>query len=308
MFTRYLIAITLLITSIVVRAGSLDYQLEIKEIAPDTYLLEGANENFNKTNGGHIANIVFVVTEEGVVLFDTGPSFRFGVSLRQQIKKITDKPIVRVFNSHHHPDHFLGNQAFSDSTIVSLPETGQLIASEGDAFASNMYTLVGDWMRGTKVYLPDEPLETDSLTLGSHQFEFHRFTGHSGGDLVVIDKTTGVMIASDLVFYQRASTTPHTPGLDIWIDDLESLKSLEFKTLVPGHGPVSDGYVAIDQTIAYLRWLDTTLREAADKGLSMNETMSSRVVEEFASLAEVKEELSRSVVHLYQDYEISSFK
>ncbi len=146
------------------------------------------------------------------------------------------------------------------------------------------------------------------MTLGSHQFEFFRFTGHSGADLVVIDKTTGVMITSDLVFYQRASTTPHTPGIDIWIEDLESLKSLEFKTLVPGHGPVSDGHVAIDQTKAYLRWLDTTLREAADKGLSMNEAMSSRVVEEFTSLAEIKEELSRSVVHLYQDYEISSFK
>ena len=298
--TRWLVLLTL---TLPLNAGTLEYKLKPQLIAQDTWLLEGANENFTKKNGGNIANIVFVVTEEGVVLFDTGPSLRYGKELLKTIKAITDKPVVKVFNSHHHPDHFLGNQAFANIPIISLPGTGQLIAQEGEAFATNMYTLVGDWMRGTEVHLPDAPLTEDSLTLGSHEFIFHRFTGHSGSDLVVIDAKTGVMIASDLVFYQRALTTPHTPGLDVWIEDLNRLKQLEFSLIVPGHGPVSEGPVAIDQTIAYLKWLDETLSQAADQGLSMNEVMFLPIKEEFQSLAEVRAELSRSAVHLYRHYE-----
>ena len=146
-------------------AAALDYKLKAREIASNTWLLEGANENFTRKNGGNIANIVFVVTEEGVVLFDTGPSLRYGNALKEVIASITDKPVVKVFNSHHHPDHFLGNQAFKESTIASLPGTGKMMATEGEAFATNMYALIGDWMRGTSVHLPDEPLESDSLTL-----------------------------------------------------------------------------------------------------------------------------------------------
>lgn len=284
-------------------AASYAYKLEAREIAKDTWLLEGENESFTPSNGGNIANIVFVTTEDGVLLIDTGPSLRFGIELLELIKTKTDKPIVQVLNTHHHPDHFLGNQAFKKFTIQSLRKTGELIATEGDAFATNLYTLVGDWMRGTQVHLPDAPLELEPIILGEHRFSFHAFTGHSGSDLVILDESTGVLITSDLVFYQRALTTPHTPGINIWLEDLEKLKQFDFSLLVPGHGPVSPGQVAIDQTGNYLWWLDKTLAKAADEGLAMNEVMSHPIDEQFKSLAEVNKEFSRSIVHLYPDYE-----
>ncbi len=296
------LSLLLLLPQVLV-AASYEYKLEAREIAKDTWLLEGKNENFTKHNGGNIANIVFITTKEGVLLIDTGPSLRFGNELIELIKSKTDKPIVRVLNTHHHPDHFLGNQAFKDQNIQSLRKTGELIAIEGDAFATNLYTLVGDWMRGTQVHLPDAPLEPEPLTLGSHKFSFHTFTGHSGSDLVVLDQSTGVLFASDMVFYQRALTTPHTPGINVWLEDLEKLKQLDFSILVPGHGPVSMGSVAIDQTADYLVWLDKTLEKAADQGLAMNETMKLPIDKRFTSLAEVGNEYSRSVVHLYPDYE-----
>jgi quinoprotein relay system zinc metallohydrolase 1 len=291
-------------------AAKLSYSLEPQKIADDTWVLQGKLEDFTRKNGGNIVNTAFIVTEEGVVVFDTGPSKRYGEAMRQAISLVTDKPVVHVFNSHHHPDHFLGNQAFSDTKIWALPETGKLIAQHGNAFAENMYRLVGDWMRSTEVQLPTEPLDIAAMPLmevGKHRFRFFQMTGHSGADLLMLDETTGVLFASDIVFFQRALTTPHTPGLSVWIENLEQLKSWQYSMVVPGHGPVDTEVQSVDQMIDYLHWLDNTLTVAASQGLSMNEVMGLPIDARFSDISLTKSEFMRSVFHLYSRYEEAFF-
>ena len=97
--------------------ADLDYSLKPRQIAEDTWLLEGSTDNFAKANGGNIVNTAFIVTEPGVVVIDTGPSKRYGEAMRKAIAAITDKPVIQVLLTHHHPDHVLGNQAFTDVPI-----------------------------------------------------------------------------------------------------------------------------------------------------------------------------------------------
>lgn len=290
-----------------VSANSLQYQLEPQKLAENTYAFVGSTDDFTTENGGNIVNTGFIVTSEGVVVFDTGPSRRYGEAMRKAIAAVTDKPVKHVFNSHHHPDHFLGNQGFEGSKIWSLPKSGRLIARDGNAFAENMYRLTGDWMRGTEVVLPTDPLETTSMKVGGHELEFFSLHGHSDADLAMLDKTTGVLFASDVVFFQRALTTPHTPGLDVWLKDLKTLRGIDYKVLVPGHGPVVKDHKAIDQTIDYLSWLDKTLRTAAESGRTMSEVMKIPIPARFSDVNLAKEELARTVVHLYPDYEEAAF-
>ncbi|WP_370693741.1 MBL fold metallo-hydrolase [Pseudomonas sp. FP818] len=98
-----------------------------------------------------------------MVVIDTGPSRRYGEALRQAIATVTDKPVIQVLLTHHHPDHVLGNQAFKDVPIAALAGTTTLLREQGDGMAENMYRMVGDWMRGTEVLLqPDvEPRSAD---------------------------------------------------------------------------------------------------------------------------------------------------
>jgi quinoprotein relay system zinc metallohydrolase 1 len=288
-------------------AAPLSYQLQPQQIAQDTWLLQGRLEDFSNRNGGNIVNTAFVVTAEGVVVVDTGPSLRYGKALREAIAGITDKPVVRVFNTHHHPDHFLGNQAFSDVEILALPETGKQIAQQGNAFAENMYRMVGDWMRSTEVYLPTDPIRESSFTLGSHTFDLLPFSGHSGADLVIIDRQTGVLFASDIVFYQRALTTPHTPGLEVWLAEIEQMRAMTFEVMVPGHGPIVTNSAALDQMAAYLRWLHETLQRSAEAGLSMTEVIALPIKEEFKEIALSRNEFIRTVAHLYPGYEERAF-
>ncbi|CAA6816197.1 MAG: SoxH protein, homolog, partial [uncultured Thiotrichaceae bacterium] len=285
-------------TSTTATSKAFDYELKAVEIAKDTYLFQGKNEDFSVKNGGNVVNTGFIVTEDGVLIIDTGISRRYGEQQRAAIAKITDKPILAVYLTHHHPDHFLGNQAYSDSKIYALDETAKSIKLEGEGFRSNMYRLVGDWMRGTLLTMPNEKLKAGKTTMGKHELEFFSVYGHTSSDLAIFDHTTGVLFAGDLVFNGRAPTTPHA-NIDKWQKTLSSLKELPFKVLVPGHGSVAIDSTPIEQTSDYLNWLVGVLKEGASSGMDMNEVMRTEIPERFQSMDLVKIELTRSVTHLY---------
>lgn len=303
MISKKTLVASLLFIAGPVLAAPFSYDLKPQKITDNTWVLQGKLEDFSNKNGGNIVNTGFVVTEEGVVVIDTGPSLKYGKEMRKVIESVTDKPIKYVFNTHHHPDHFLGNQAFKDLEILSLPKTQQQIKNDGNDFAENMYSLVGDWMRSTEVFLPTKTLDIDHLDLGSHRFKFSAFTGHTGSDLVIYDEKTGVLFASDIVFYQRALTTPHTPGLGVWIDEINQLKNYKYKYLVPGHGPVTMDDRPLEQMTSYLKWLDKTLTESAKAGLSMTEVIKLPISAEFDSIKLTKLEFIKTVAHLYPKYE-----
>ena len=283
--------------------AELRYSLQPRQIADGVWLLEGSTDNFDKRNGGNIVNTGFIVSDAGVVVIDSGPSRRYGEALREAIAGVTDRPVVKVLLTHHHPDHVLGNQAFADVPIAALAGTTELLREQGNAMAENMYRMVGDWMRGTEVLLPSETLQPGTLQVGDRSLRLLALRGHTGADLAVLDERSGVLFAGDILFYQRALTTPHSPGLDVWLEDLERLEALPWKRLVAGHGPLADDAAPFAQMRDYLGWLDGLLRDAAARGADMNEVIGSPIPERFAAISLTRYELIRSVSHLYPGYE-----
>ncbi|MDU9410050.1 quinoprotein relay system zinc metallohydrolase 1 [Pseudomonas sp. zfem001] len=300
---RWVLLLTCLCASL---AQALDYHLQPRQIAEGVWLLEGSIDNFAAENGGNIVNIGFIETADGVVVIDTGPSRRYGEALRQSIEKTTGKPVLRVLLTHHHPDHVLGNQAFAGVPIAALPETTRLLAEQGDAMAENMYRLVGDWMRGTEVVLPTEEVQEGTLEIGGRRLQLLVLRGHTGADLAILDERTGVLFAGDILFYQRALTTPNSPGLDVWLADLDRLEAMPWKQIVPGHGPVTTDAAPFVQMRDYLGWLDGLLRRGAEQGAEMNELIRAPIPERFAQVNLSRYELIRSVSHLYPHYERSA--
>ncbi|MDF4205230.1 quinoprotein relay system zinc metallohydrolase 1 [Pseudomonas protegens] len=283
--------------------ADLDYPLKPRQIAAGTWLLEGSTDNFAKANGGNIVNTGFIVTDSGVVVIDSGPSKRYGEALRRAIAATTDKPVIQLLLTHHHPDHVLGNQAFGDVPIGALAGTSDLLRQQGEAMAENMYRMVGDWMRGTEVVLPTQVLEPGVLEVGGHRLRLLGLSGHTGADLAILDENTGVLFAGDLVFYERALTTPNSPGLGVWLKDLDTLQALPWKLIVPGHGPVASDTAPFAQMRDYLGWLDGLMRDGAAQGDDMAEMIRRPIPERFAGISLTRYELIRSVSHLYPRYE-----
>ncbi|SFM63381.1 quinoprotein relay system zinc metallohydrolase 1 [Marinobacter zhejiangensis] len=290
----------------VVSAPELAYNLEAREIAKGTWVIEGSTGNFSRDNGGNIVNVAFVITGDGVVVIDSGPSRLYGEALRRLIESKTSEPITHVLITHHHPDHAFGSQAFDPDTLYMLDGAREMLEEEGDGFSDNMYRLVGDWMRGTEVVVPANTLEPGILDVGDHRFQLLELTGHTGSDLVVLDETTGVLFASDMVFYNRALTTPQSPGLMIWAGELARLEELPYRIVVPGHGPIVSDDSAFRQMADYLGWLYQTLTASASRGLSASEVMQQPIPHRFDAVEGAEYELIRTTTHLYPKYESSA--
>ncbi len=289
-------------------AAALKYELKADEIAPRTWGVFGAREYFSLANGGNIVNTAFVEVPDGVVVIDTGPSKRYGAALKALIAhKLPGRKILRVYNTHHHPDHFLGNQVFDRPLIAAPEKVIANIEAAGEAYADNMYRLVGDWMRGTEPVSPGTALGGDSEDVGGRRFSFLKLAGHTSADFAVRDDETGVLFSGDLAFLDRAPTTP-SANLAKWRDALAVIQATDLSMILPGHGPGDPAGRSITQTRDYLDWLEGTLREAVARGLTQNEAMAQSIPQRFVKLGVVRTEFRRSVVHLWQRLEEEIFR
>ena len=283
-------------------AADFDYRLSAQSVDENVYAFIGKTEDFDTVNGGNIVNTAFIVAPQGVIVIDSGPSLRYGQQMRRAIAAVTDKPVALVINTHHHPDHFLGNQAFADVPIGALADTRQGITSDGNAFAENLFRMSGDWMKGTEVQAPTRTLQAGDIEVAGRRLRLIALDGHTGADLVVLDMASGVLFAGDLAFNGRAPTTPHA-DVAHWLAALDRLEALTrdagFSALVPGHGAVTRDAAPLRQTRAWLTWLTQTMRDAARAGLDMNDLLARPLPPEFAKLPVAASEYRRSVGHLF---------
>ncbi len=274
------------------------YNLKAISIAENSYMVMGKKEYFTKQNGGDIVNIAFISTEEGVVLIDSGPTRQYAVTLKDLIWKTTGKDVIRVYNTHFHPDHCLGNQVFGKDNIAALPKTIAGLEQSGEGFSDNLYRLLGDWMRGTELTIPSKEVNFSSEKFGSHRLEMIPMSGHTDADLAILDHKTGVLYAGDLCFLDRAATTPHA-DLQKWHASLDALGKIPHKVILPGHGPADRTDRAIEQTDHYLKWLEEQLIDHVKNGKDMQEASKMPIPEEFQSIAVIRGEIERSIAHLY---------
>ena len=72
----------------------------IESLGNGIYVHHGKHLDIDTGYQGDICNISFVVGSKGVAVIDTGGSFKTGNNLRDAIKKVTDKPILYVINTH----------------------------------------------------------------------------------------------------------------------------------------------------------------------------------------------------------------
>jgi len=280
-------------------AASFAYRLNAETVAPGLWVVRGADAPIAMANGGAIANIGIIATSEGAVLVDAGASHRHGEALAKLARRLTGKPVVRVFITHLHPDHSFGASAFSPAIIAATPGVAALVKGDAAGFSPGLYRLLGDWMRGTDVGAPLVPAVAGSIMIGGRRLRLLTLSGHSDSDLAVLDESSGTLFTGDLVFHNRAPATPHA-DLARWRQSLAALAGLGHVRVVPGHGPVDNTpTTAIDQTRDWLDWLETALDQAMDQGLSMVEAGELPIPPRFAQMAVARLELQRSVSHFW---------
>ena len=229
-----------------------------------------------KDNEGNTSNAGFVVTSDGVVVFDALGTPSLGWALLQEIRNLTDKRIRYVVASHYHADHIYGLQAFrdhTDATIVAQERSGEYRDNDGIADEKASQRL--DQRRGalfpwvdsnTRVVQPDVTFrDRMTIALGDRRLTLlYAGPGHSSSDLMMMVEPDGVLFAGDLVQNGRI---PFMNSDDIsttqWLDALIEVEKLDPKFIVPGHGRTStEARQAIAFTRDYIEHLRNTMAVA----------------------------------------------
>ncbi len=215
-----------------------------QQLSPHVWMIYAKDGFPTQENFGLMANIVFVVTAKGVVVLDSGASLQIGQMAIRMIKTVTPKPVVAVFNSHYHGDHWLGNHAFAETFGKDLPihaleySREQIAGHEGNLWRSLMERWTNQSTMGTKVVAPNRTVEHGQVfDYGDVQLKMHFYgKAHTPSDLsveVVQDKLTYV---ADIAMENRIANIDDGsyPGTFKYYEALQ--KATGQQLWVPGHG------------------------------------------------------------------------
>ena len=288
-------------------ANAAGYGLEPEEVAPGVYVMWGAQEEVSPENGANIANIGFVVGDDGVLAVDTGPTRRYAEEMLAAIARIAGLPPVAAVVTHHHFDHAFGLAAFRDAgvPVVMHRDAAPWLAREGAEVLENVTALAGaDWTADTEIAAPDRLIDSDlEIDLGGRVVDvLATRRGHTAGDLTVRDRRTGALFAGDLVFHGRAPSLPHGDAT-VWRAQLAELAAGGWKLLIPGHGPPVADRAPLDRLADYLGFVRDSTACAWRRGDSRAEALLVEIPAPHDELALVEREFQRSVFQLWRKYD-----
>ena len=217
---------------------------------------------------GQGGNVGVLATERGAVVVDT-MTFRLqGEGIRERAEAIAGGPIQALINTHYHLDHTHGNPAFAPGTrVVATQRTRDyLLALDADS-----------WQGAASGTVPNETFEDrHEMRIGGKTIRSHNLgRGHTGGDLVVLFVEDRVLHAGDLLFNRQFPNIDLEAGGSIpdWIETLDRVLELEFDTVIPGHGAVTDR-AGIREFQTFLRELWAIGESAARDAVSLEATLA----------------------------------
>ena len=277
-FSRIALIIALATLSLLSPARAEDRRVELKQVAPDLYFLF----DFDSSNS------VVLTTEEGVLVIDTRQHPRDGQDLIDRIRKITDKPIKWVINSHFHGDHQLGNPAFKalGATFVAQRETATLmqktwpkeLARRQAFFKKHNFDPAE-----TELILPDVTFDSQmTIRLGGREAVLmYLGPGQQAGDTFVLFPHARTLFTPGAFAKHSMPNMNFTPSVDNWIKLLDQVAHMEnVDRILPAHGDVASR-ADVPELAAMLADEYATVKAAVDKGMSLDEAVKTLTLDQY---------------------------
>ena len=184
-----------------------------------------------------------ILTEEGVVIVDTGQTPIDSREVMEAVKKLTRLPVRVVINTEVHPDHTTGNFVFSPPALVVNHEGAfEAMRKAYDPERANTLARqsaeMRDAVQGYRLVTPHiEYRDKTTLRVGERTFELLHLTNvHSEAD-------TAVWLPEERVLFSASVAVPNSinnirPFVTIpdMLAAIKMMKSLNPEVVVPGHG------------------------------------------------------------------------
>ena len=254
-------------------------------------------------------NAAIVILDDGVLVVDTHSKPSAARALIEQIKKMTDKPVRFVVNTHFHWDHYQGNQAYPSSwpagveiisseatranieqrgiprvkhEIVTMPqEIEQLKRDLDQASDAAKKEQLRSNLQQAEAYLAE--LKSMQVTLPTMTFDrsliLHRPSrtveifwlgnAHTNGDVFVYLPREKVLMTGDALHGWTPYMGDSYPY--DWIQTLDAAEKLDFEQVIGGHGDVMRGKEKFELWKRYFRDLMDETAQAYARGDSLED-------------------------------------
>ena len=209
--------------------------------APKVVEVEKLRDNLYMLKGGGGNTAVFIRTD-GITVVDTkNPGW--GQPILDQIKKLSDKPITQIINTHTHGDHVSGNVEFpatvevivQDNTKTNMMNMRGATGIAQTGAPTNIFTQNGGRGLPTKTF-------KDKMTIGkgADEIDLHYFgRGHTNGDAWVVFPALRLAHAGDIFSGKNIPLLDANnggSGVEIGNSLAKAAKSLKnIDTVITGH-------------------------------------------------------------------------
>jgi glyoxylase-like metal-dependent hydrolase (beta-lactamase superfamily II) len=287
-----------------------------EKVSKNIHVIHGSQELPSIRTRGFMNNPAIITTKNGVIVIDPGSSKEIGRQLLDKIKTVSDKPVIAVFNTHLHGDHWLGNHGIR-SLYPSVPIYAhqrmieRVNNGEGQPYIDLFLKMTEQATAGTKVVAPNIGLKGDeSLTLDGVDLRIHH-TGHAHTDsdiMIEVAEDNGLFFG-DIVASRRVpnSDIPEDASYKGTINAIREMLKGTTTIFIPGPG-VTGGREVPEASLRFLMTLTESVTRYYEQGLSDYE-MKDKVINDLSEFHDWNNfnEIGRVISYVYQEVERDSF-
>jgi glyoxylase-like metal-dependent hydrolase (beta-lactamase superfamily II) len=282
-------------------------ELRLEQVSEHVYAVIGPLGNRSPQNLGNNATFGFVVTDEGVVLIDSGGSLKGAAVIDELIRSVTDKPVKIVINTGGQDHRWLGNGYFK-SRGARIIASQQAVEDQRARLQDQLFrlgSLVGQsGMEGTEPSYADETFEEATrFTFGELDFQLrHVGHAHTPGDIFVWLSEARIVFAGDIVFVERLLGVQEYSNSRGWIEAFDAIAELDPAIIIPGHGATASLDRARQDTRDYLLFLRESVAAYMDQGGTIERigTLDQSRFEHLSGFDDLK---GRNAQQVYQELE-----
>lgn len=265
-------------------------------------------------NEGFISNSSFIITNEGVVVFDSLGTPALSRLMLKEIRKLTDKPIKFVIVSHYHADHIYGLQVFKEAGEEIVAPSGAIDYLGSDAADSRLKERrksLAPWVNDdTRLVPPDRYIKkSEKFKLGDVDFTITSLgSAHSEGDLTLFIEPDRVLLSGDVIFDGRIPWLGDSDTKN-WLKTLKNILASKPAAIIPGHGKQSSDPIAlIKLTLNYLEYVREKMQSAVNTWVTFDDAYEEADWSDYESLPAFKEANRRNAYQVYLSIEQESLE
>ncbi len=281
------LACVFLATTLTTASPQLDLTLKHDVLADGIHLFRAPSDLDRWT----ATNVVAIVNDSDVVVFDSNTLPSTSRLVIAEIRKITNKPVRTLINSHWHMDHWSGNdefvKAYPGLQIISTVETRDFMKRMTANFFAESAGPAGspfaEQIRAIPRVLPTMVFR-DAMTFwsGSREFRLFTATGDATGSAVMYLPQEKLLITGDVLVAQEEGNGPpawstNSNAVTPWLKSLRDLDALDAGIIVPGQGAAFHDKVFLRRTIALYASVIGQVHAALERGLVTLEAVQAAV-------------------------------